>query len=84
MSKDVAKVRKTAARKQIVGEIKALQKINVALSKAMNVVNVNGCDLTGDTHHQLADLLSRMNIGVTIVTSSINERASDLARTFVK
>lgn len=84
MSKDVTKVRKSAVRKQIAREIKALEKINTVLTKALDTVAIHGEDVKGDAHNQLADLLSRMNVGVTIVNTTINEKATELARTFVK
>lgn len=83
-AKNVAKVRKTQVRKAIAAEIRALEKIDTALTKVMAVVDANRASLTPAAADQLADLIAKLNLGSHVVVATIEDRAQALARTFVK
>lgn len=79
-----AKVRKDSVRKQLTADIRALERIRKSLEKAAVTIAENGENLKGDTGTQIADLLGKLNLGVTVVESTIAEKANSIARTFIK
>jgi uncharacterized protein YukE len=80
----VQKVRKDSVRKQLTADIRALERIRKSLEKAAVTIAENGENLKGDTHNQIADLLGKLNIGVTVVETTISDKANAIARTFIK
>lgn len=80
----VAKVRTDSVRKTLTKDIRALERIRKQLEKAVTVIAKDGEDIKGDAHNQIADLLGKLNIGVTVVESTIADKANAIARTFIK
>ena len=79
-----ATIRKTAARKALTKEIRALERIRVSIEKAAHVISTQGEDVTGEAGNQIADMLYKMGVSVSVVNASINEKAGFLAATFIK
>ena len=79
-----ATIRKAATRKALTKEIRALERIRVSIEKAADVISVHGEDVTGDAGNQIADMLYKMGVSVSVVNASINEKAGFLAATFIK
>lgn len=79
-----ATIRKTAARKALTKEIRALERIRVSIEKAAHVISTQGEDVTGEAGDQIADMLHKMGVSVSVVNASINEKAGFLAATFIK
>jgi hypothetical protein len=79
-----ATIRKTATRKALTKEIRALERIRVSIEKAAHVISTQGEDVTGEAGNQIADMLYKMGVSVSVVNASINEKAGFLAATFIK
>ena len=79
-----ATIRKAATRKALTKEIRALERIRVSIEKAAAVISTQGEDITGATGDQIADMLYKMGVSVSVVNASINEKAGFLAATFIK
>ena len=79
-----ATIRKTAVRKALTKEIRALERIRVSIEKAAAVISTQGEDVTGEAGNQIADMLYKMGVSVSVVNASINEKAGYLAATFIK
>jgi hypothetical protein len=79
-----ATIRKAATRKALTKEIRALERIRVSIEKAADVISVHGEDVTGDAGNQIADMLYKMGVSVSVVNASINEKAGFLAATYIK
>jgi hypothetical protein len=78
-------VRKAAQRKQIAKEIKALQKMEAGIVKLRNVIRDNSMDIkTVDTFNQISDIYARLDVAVTVIDAAVQDKANELARTFVK
>jgi len=76
-------VRKTAQRKAIAKEIKALQRIEAAIVKLRSVIADNTPDIpTADTYNQIAAIYAQLDVAVTVVDSAVQDKANALARTF--
>jgi hypothetical protein len=84
MSKDIAKVRKAAARKALTKEINALRKMESAFGKAILAINDNSENLSPDTYNQMVQVFNQLNIAVTVADSAVQDKANALARTFIK
>lgn len=81
----VAKNRKMTVRKQIAKEIKALQKMEAAIVKLRTVICDNSMDIkTVDTFNQISDIYARLDVAVTVIDAAVQDKANELARTFVK
>lgn len=81
----VAKNRKMSVRKQIAKEIKALQKMETAIVKLRTVICDNSMDIkTVDTFNQISDIYARLDVAVTVIDAAVQDKANELARTFVK
>jgi len=81
----VAKNRKMNVRKQIAKEIKALQKMEAAIVKLRTVICDNSMDIkTVDTFNQISDIYARLDVAVTVIDAAVQDKANELARTFVK
>jgi hypothetical protein len=76
--------RKAAARKALTKEIRALERIRVSIEKAAAVISTQGEDITGATGDQIADMLYKMGVSVSVIDAGINEKAGYLAATFIK
>ena len=80
----VQKVRKDSVRKQLTNDIRALERIRKSLEKAAVIIAKDGEGIKGDAQNQIADLLGKLNIGVTVVETTIADKATAIARTFIK
>jgi len=81
----VAKNRKMNVRKQIAKEIKALQKMEAAIVKLRTVICDNSLDIkTVDTYNQISDIYARLDVAITVIDAAVQDKANELARTFVK
>jgi hypothetical protein len=76
--------RKTVARKALTKEIRALERIRVSIEKAAAVISTQGEDVTGTTGDQIADMLYKMGVSVSVINAGINEKAGHLAATYIK
>lgn len=76
--------RKAATRKALTKEIRALERIRVSIEKAAAVISTQGEDVTGDAGTQIADMLRKMGISVSVINAGINEKAGHLAATYIK
>ena len=76
--------RKAAVRKALTKEIRALERIRGSIAKAAAVIATQGEDVTGDAGNQIADMLYKMGVSVSVVNASINEKAGFLAATYIK
>lgn len=80
----VAKNRKMNVRKQITKEIKALQKMEAAIVKLRTVICDNSMDIkTVDTFNQISDIYARLDVAVTVIDAAVQDKANELARTFI-
>ena len=79
-----ATIRKAATRKALTKEILALERIRVSIEKAAAVISTQGEDITGATGDQIADMLYKMGVSVSVIDAGINEKAGYLAATFIK
>ena len=80
----VAKNRKMTVRKQIAKEIKALQKMGAAIVKLRTVICDNSMDIkTVDTFNQISDIYARLDVAVTVIDAAVQDKANELARTFI-
>jgi hypothetical protein len=79
-----ATIRKAATRKALTKEIRALERIRVSIEKAAAVISTQGEDVTGDAGNQIADMLYKMGVSVSVVNAGINEKAGHLAATYIK
>lgn len=77
-------VRKANERKAITANLRKVERIRTALEKASKVIQTEGESLTGETGKQIAEILAKVGIGITITTSEIETQANALARTFLK
>lgn len=77
-------VRKANERKAITANLRKVEKVRAALEKASKVIQAEGETLTGETGNQIAEILAKIGIGITITTSEIETQANALARTFMK
>lgn len=82
--KQMARKRTVAERKVLAANLRKIEKIRVALEKAADVIAKNGEDISGDTGNQIADILGKLNIAVTVTTAAAEAEATALARTFTK
>jgi hypothetical protein len=76
--------RKATARKALTKEIRALERIRVSIEKAAAVISTQGEDITGSTGDQIADMLYKMGVSVSVINAGINEKAGHLAATYIK
>ena len=76
--------RKAAARKALTKEIRALERIRGSIAKAAAVIATQGEDVTGATGDQIADMLHKMGVSVSVINAGINEKAGFLAATYIK
>ncbi len=76
--------RKAIARKALTKEIRALERIRVSIEKAAAVISTQGEDVTGSTGDQIADMLYKMGVSVSVINAGINEKAGHLAATYIK
>ena len=83
-TKDVTKVRKTAVRKALTAEIRAIQKIEAALVKARVAIETNSDQLKGDTFNQLEAVFNQLGIAITVTDAAVQDKAHALAQTFTK
>jgi len=80
----VAKNRKMSVRKQIAKEIKALQKMEAAIVKLRTVIRDNSMNIkTVDTFNQISDIYARLDVAVTVIDAAVQDKANELARTFI-
>jgi hypothetical protein len=79
-----AAVRKGNVRKALTKEIRALERIRVSIEKAAAVISTQGEDVTGEAGSQVADMLYKMGVSVSVINATINEKAGHLALTFIK
>jgi len=77
-------VRKGAERKAITANLRKIERIRDALVKASKTIASEGESLTGDTGAQVAEVLGKMNLAITITTSEIESQAVALSRTFLR
>lgn len=77
-------VRKANERKSITANLRKVEKIRTALEKAVKTITTEGESMTGETGNQIAEVLGKMNLAITITTSEIESQANALARTFLK
>lgn len=77
-------VRKANERKAITANLRKVERIRAALEKASKVIQAESESLTGETGAQIAEILAKVGIGITITTSEIESQANALARTFMK
>lgn len=80
----MARKRVIAERKEIVSNVRKIEKIRIALEKAAEVISKNGEDIKGDTGTQIAEILGKINVAVTVTNAAVEAEATALARTFVK
>ena len=76
--------RKAVARKALTKEIRALERIRTSIAKAAAVIATQGEDVTGATGDQIADMLHKMGVSVSVINAGINEKAGHLAATYIK
>jgi len=79
-----AAVRKSNTRKALTKQIRALERIRVSIEKAAAVISTQGEDVTGEAGDQVADILYKMGVSVSVINATINEKAGYLALTFIK
>jgi translation initiation factor 1 (eIF-1/SUI1) len=77
-------VRKGTVRKALAKDIRALERIRTAIEKAASQISTVAVDVRGDTHNQIADMLYKMGINVSVIDADISEKANALAKTFIK
>lgn len=76
--------RKSNERKAITANLRKFERIRSALEKASKTISTEGESLQGDTGAQIAEVLGKMTLAITITTSEIESQATALARTFMK
>lgn len=76
--------RKANERKAITANLRKFERIRSALEKASKTISTEGESLPGETGTQIAEVLGKMTLAITITTSEIESQASALARTFMK
>ncbi len=76
--------RKMATRKALTKEIRALERIRVSIEKAAHVISTQGEDITGEAGNQVADMLYKMGVSVSVINAGITEKAGYLAATYIK
>jgi len=79
-----AAVRKGAVRKALAKDIRALERIRTTIEKAASQISTVAVDVRGDAHNQIADMLYKMGINVSVIDADISEKATALAKTFIK
>jgi len=77
-------VRKGAERKAITANLRKIERIRTALEKASKTIAVEGESLQGETGAQVADVLGKITLAITVTTAEIESQAGALARTFLK
>ncbi len=83
-AKAMARKRTATERKALAANLRKIERIRTALEKAAEVIAKNGEDIQGDTGAQIADILGKLNIAVTVTEAAAEAEATALARTFVK
>jgi len=84
MAKDMTKVRKATVRKALTKELNALRKLEAAFIKARVAIEANSQSLTGDTFNQMAQVFTQLNTAIVVADSAAQDKATRLARTFLK
>lgn len=76
------KMRKSQDRKRLTVEMRSLERINTQLEKTVKVFSEQLQKVSDGA--QLSEILNQLNLAVTVVEASVTEKATALARTFVK
>jgi nitrate reductase NapAB chaperone NapD len=84
MAKDMTKVRKATVRKALTKELNALRKLEAAFIKARVAIEANSQSLTCDTLNQMAQVFTQLNTAIVVADSAAQDKATRLARTFLK
>lgn len=81
---NMKKIRKVTVRKTLMKELQALKKMEAAFVKTRQVICDNSLSLTGDTFDQISQIYAQLDIAITVVDASVQDRAHKMMQTFVK